>query len=572
MHSRLRPIVLLTLSALIPSSLASPRPSIPARNLGQRIEVKKTPVLDRTPASLSLPEVDLSDWSLRDKIGQLLIVGYRSPQQIRKLKVGGLVLFAWNLGDRVEDTRRIVQKIKKEAAKELKAPLFLATDQEGGRVLRIREGMTPFPDAAAMGAMQDPYLAFRVGKAMGLELASLGLNMNFAPVLDLGNAKSFLGNRIWGENIDGVGFPAVSFIRGQRAAGVVDVAKHFPGHGMTHVDSHFGLPKIQKTREQLLRQDLAPFRLAIGEGVLALMTAHVEYPQIAPGPASLSEVFLTDILRKELGFEGLVITDDLEMDGVKVGAGQDYGDLALQALKAGSDMILLVWSKDRQEAIFQRIERAVVSGEVSQDWLDQKVRRILAVKGKSIGTKHDAFENPYWRENLRLPETLTLASEVSERAIRWLSGPETKIRDDLQKRWGEAWDVYLPQGSFRRLWLEGRPRDRVTIYSSRGRDEERFLKELTQKLQKKGEAPLVLLTPPRRDMKESLFWAMGKILGRQALLPNSDKSVLWVHQGLQPLLVRGDVESQGLGILSLFSASDLSLEALQAQFSPALTR
>jgi beta-glucosidase-like glycosyl hydrolase len=428
--------------------------------------------------------------------------------------------------------------------------------------------MTPFPDAAAMGAMQDPYLAFRVGKAMGLELASLGLNMNFAPVLDLGNSKSFLGNRIWGENVDGVGFPAVSFIRGQRAAGVLDVAKHFPGHGMTNMDSHFGLPQIQKTREQILSQDLAPFRLAIGEGVLALMTAHVEYPKIAPGPASLSEVFLTDILRKELGFEGLVITDDLEMDGVKVGASQDYGDLALQALKAGSDMILLVWSKERQEAIFQRLEKAVLSGEISEAWLDQKLRRILAVKAKSIGLQHDAFENPFWRENLRLPETLTLATEVSERAIRWLSGPETKMRGDLQKRWGESWDIYLPQGSYRQIWMEGRPRDKVTVYSTRGQGQETFLADLTKKLQRKSDTPLLVLTPPRRDMKEALFWSMGKLLGKQALLERSDKTVLWIHQGLQPVVIRDGVESQGLGILSLFSASDLSLEALQSQLGP----
>ncbi len=569
MHSRLRPIALVTLSAIVSPCVASPRASIPARNLGQRVEVKTVPAMGRVPSSVqALSDVDISGWSLRDKIGQLLIVGYRSPQQIRKLKVGGLVLFAWNLGDSVEDTRRIVQKIKKEAAEELKAPLFLATDQEGGRVLRIREGMTPFPDAAAMGAMQDPYLAFRVGKAMGLELASLGLNMNFAPVLDLGNSKSFLGNRIWGENVDGVGFPAVSFIRGQRAAGVVDVAKHFPGHGMTNMDSHFELPQIQKTREQLLNQDLAPFRLAIGEGVLALMTAHVEYPKIAPGPASLSEVFLTDILRKELGFEGLVITDDLEMDGVKMGASQDYGDLALQALKAGSDMILLVWSKDRQEAIFQRLEKAVLAGEISEAWLDQKLRRILAVKAKSIGLRHDAFENPFWRENLRLPETLTLATEVSERAIRWLSGPETKIRGDLQKRWGESWDIYLPQGSYRRLWMEGRPRDKVTVYSTRGQGQETFLADLSKKLQRKSDTPLLVLTPPRRDMKEALFWSMGKLLGKQALLERSDKTVLWIHQGLQPVVIRDGVESQGLGILSLFSASDLSLAALQSQLGP----
>jgi len=559
--SRLLSFSLLGISCAI---FASPRASIPARQLGQRVAPNKESS-DRSPASESSEHFDLSGWSLRDKIGQLLIVGYRSPAQIKQLKVGGLVLFAWNLGDSIADTRQIVQKIKKQASRELKVPLFLATDQEGGRVLRIREGMTPFPDAAAMGAMQDPYLAFRVGKAMGLELASLGLNMNFAPVLDMGNAKSFLGNRIWGENVDRIGFPAVSFIRGQRAAGVVDVAKHFPGHGMTNVDSHFGLPQIQKTREELLKQDLAPFRLAIGEGVLALMTAHVEYPKIAPGPASLSDVFLTDILRKDLGFQGLVITDDLEMDGVKVGPNEDYGDLALRALKAGSDMILLVWSKQRQEAIFKRIEAAVKTGEVSEEWLNTKLQRILTVKSKSIGVRHHGLENPFWRENLRRPETLELASEVSERAIRWLAGPELRIRSDLKKRWNDRWLVYLPQKSFREVWLEGRPHDQVILYSARGRGEQSFLKDLGQRIKKKNGTPVLVMTPPRRDLNESLFWSLGKILGEQAVSKGDAKTVLWIHQGLQPLRIRRKLNPEGLGMLSLYSASDLSLEALQAQ-------
>ena len=547
---------------------------IPSRSLGQRMEIQgaewaRAPGSAKNSDSPASMEADLSGWSLHDKIGQLLILGYRSPQQISKLKVGGLVLFAWNLGESVEETHKLVRQLKQLARENLKAPLFLATDQEGGRVLRIRDGMTSFPDAAAMGAMRDPYLAFRVGKAMGLELASLGLNMNFAPVLDMGNAKSFLGNRVWGENVEGVGFPAVSFIRGQRAAGVLDVAKHFPGHGMTKVDSHFELPQIHKTRAQLAREDLAPFRLAIGEGVLAMMTAHVEYPKIAPGPASLSAVFLTEILREEMGFEGLVITDDLEMDGVKVSPESEPGDLALKALKAGSDMILLVWSKSRQEAIFRRLERAVRSGEVSQEWLDTKVRRILSVKSRSIGLRHDDFENPYWRENLRRPETLRLASEVSERAIRWLSGPETEMRADLLKRREQSWTVYLPHRNFHKIWKKGRPQDTLIGYSARGRDRDAFLANLSRSMGDKGEAPILVLTPPRSELDESLFQSLGSILGRQALRRRASKSVLWVHQGLQPVYILPKRSSPGLGMLSLFSASELSLQALQSELSSA---
>lgn len=573
-RSFLRYGLALTLSVGSLTAVPATKFTIPTRNLGQRVDTPENEFSkpkassitgQRAPSAIPDSHVDLSHWSLRDKIGQLLIVGYRSPQQIRELKVGGLVLFAWNLGDRIEDTRRIVQNIKKEAAKNLKAPLFLATDQEGGRVLRIREGMTPFPDAAAMGAMQDPYMAFKVGKAMGLELASLGLNMNFAPVLDLGNAKSFLGNRIWGEKADRMGFPAVSYIRGQRAAGIVDVAKHFPGHGKTNVDSHFGLPQIQKTREELLREDLAPFRLAIGEGVMALMTAHVEYPKIAAGPASLSSIFLTDILRKDLGFEGIVITDDLEMDGAKKGEKSEYGKLAMQALKAGTDMILLVWSKERQEAIVRSVEAAIKSGEVTEAWLDEKVRRILAVKNQSIGLKHETQSNPFWRDNLRRRETLELARNVSDRAIRWLAGPEDSIRKDLSEQWDRPWTVYLPQHSFRRLWLEGRPHDKVVVYSSRGRDRDAFLGGLGREIKRKDDAPVLVLTPPRRDMNEKLFWHMGRLLGKQAIAENSPKSVLWIHQGLQPVLIRPGSPSSGLGMLSLYSASDLSIEALQAQ-------
>ncbi len=530
---------------------------IPPRSLG-REKLLRTPAATR----LQTMDVDLSGWSLHDKIGQLLIVGYRSPEQIRKLKVGGAVLFAWNLGEGIEDTRKTILKIRTEASKHLKAPLFLATDQEGGRVLRIREGMTPFPDAAAMGAMQDPYLAFRVGKAMGLELSSIGLNMNFAPVLDLGNAKSFLGNRVWGESAEGIGFPAVSFIRGQRAAGIVNVAKHYPGHGMTQVDSHFRLPQIMKTREELLREDLQPFRLAIGEGVLALMTAHVEYPRVDAGPASLSEVFLMDVLRKDLGFEGLVITDDLEMDGVKVAGSQDYGDLALKALVSGSDMILLVWSKERQEAIFRRIEKAVKSGEVSQSWLDAKVKRILRVKNMSIGLDHESSLNPYWKENLRRPETLELAQDVSEKAIRWLSGPQEEILASLRRRWDEPWTVFVPQASFQALWNSRRPLDAVVTYSPLGKDRREFLEVLQKRLSSTETGPVVVVTPPRRDLKDDVFRSLSRILGEKARSAQS-RDLLWVHQGLQPLMIREGAQTRGLGVLSLYSASELSLVALQ---------
>jgi len=530
----------------------APANNIPSRNLGAHPQAEKL-------------NIDLSSWTLQDKIGQLLIVGYRSPKQIQNLKVGGVVLFAWNLGDTLPQTHSRIQKIKSLASKYLKAPLFIATDQEGGRVLRIREGMTPFPDAAAMGAMQDPYASFQVGKAMGLELSSLGLNMNFAPVLDLGNAKSFLGNRIWGESAEGTGFPSVSFIRGQRAAGIVAVAKHFPGHGTTQVDSHFGLPTIMKTREDLKKEDLEPFRLAIGEGVLALMTAHVEYPLIDKGPASLSKIILKDILRDEMGFKGLVITDDLEMDGVKVKSHNSYGDLALNALQAGSDMIMLIWSRERQLEIENRIKLALKTGEISEEWIDEKVRHVLRVKSQSIGLEHDFHSNPFWRENLRRPESLALAEEVSEKAIRWLAGDRLKMLKNVRGRWAESWEVVLPSNRLKALWLVERPRDVVRVYSPRGYYERQTLEWLKDegKTKTSQKGVFLVMTPPRQELTDRLFSGMSRELGRLALKSKSSRPVLWIHQGLQPLRVTMKAQDLSLGLLSLNSESDMSLRALQ---------
>ena len=141
----------------------------------------------------------IKTWSLEERAGQLLMVGFRSFEQIKKVRPGGVVLFSWSLQD-IDQTRKLISTVKSYASKNLKSPLFVAIDHEGGKVLRLRKGMTFFPDAAAVGAIRDPEMAFKFGEAMGLELASLGIHMNFAPVLDLGNARSFLENRVWGND------------------------------------------------------------------------------------------------------------------------------------------------------------------------------------------------------------------------------------------------------------------------------------------------------------------------------------------------------------------------------------
>ena len=532
---------------------------IPARNLS---ELKQHTFVNKK----TTPYNSLEGWSLEDKIGQMLIVGYRNPRQIQNLKVGGVVLFSWNLGKNISDTRKLVSSIKSLAKKNLKVPLFISTDQEGGRVLRIRKGTTQFPDAAAVGAVKDPYLAFQVGKHMGIELASIGLNMNFAPVLDLGNSRSFLGNRVWGDHSMSSGYSAVSFMRGQKAAGILAVAKHFPGHGLASIDSHFGLPVVNKTKKELMDSDLKPFKAAIGEGAQAFMTAHVEYPKIDKGPASLSKVFLDDILRKELKFKGLVITDDLEMDGVKVDDSK-YGDLAIRALEAGTDMIMLVWSQKRQVEVVTAIRGAIESGRLSEEWLNAKVRRIVRIKNESIGLEHLDTKNPYWRENLRSPESLAVANKVSTQAIKWWAGESQKLTDSFRSKVNETWRVFVPAAKWKFMWKDQRTFDKVHRYNPQYKLNSKLYKRMISRLEislKLDKEPILIFTPPRREMNDDLFQGLKRVLGRAAMRKNRKMPVLWVHQGLQPLKIKNNPEKLSLGIVSLFSASPMSFRKIQS--------
>ncbi len=525
---------------------------IPSRNLTE---------INNENKNRSAESIDFSAWSLEEKIGQLLIVGYRSPQQIKSLKVGGIVLFSWNLGNSIEETRSKIESIKGIAQAHLKVPLFVATDHEGGRVLRIRKGMTPFPDAAAVGSVQDPFLAFQVGKHMGIELNSIGINMNFAPVLDLGNSRSFLGNRVWGDHSKAMAYSAVSFMRGQRAAGILAVAKHFPGHGLASVDSHFALPKVDKNKDELLNSDLRPFISAIGEGAQAFMTAHVEYPKIDKGPASLSKVFLDDILRKQLKFDGLIITDDLEMDGVKVDQASN-GDVAIRALEAGSDMIMLVWSEKRQIEVVSAIKKAVESGRLSMAMIDEKLNRILRIKEERIGLKHSKEPNPFWKDNLRRPESLHIAQEVSQKAIKWWAGESNKLKGQFREQINEAWQVFVPAFKWQRLWKKHRAYDLIYRYSPKSDEGQKFLSRIEKSLERDTH-PILLFTPPRREMDEELFGRLSLILGKAALKKNRKMPVLWVHQGPKPLRIKGEPKNLSLGIVSLFSASPLSFRNVQ---------
>ena len=506
--------------------------------------------------------VDVSKWSLEERAGQFLMVGYRSLEQIKKIRPGGVVLFSWAMKD-VEQTRALTDTLKITAQANLRSPLFIATDHEGGKVLRLRKGMTNFPDAAALGVSADLDSAFRVGKAMGTELSALGINMNLAPVLDLGNARSFLENRVWGTDGQPVGEMTTAYIRGLHAARVLAVAKHFPGHGGSSQDSHFGLPIIEKSFDRVWKEDLLPFRYAIDHGVNAIMTAHVEIPAIVRGPASLAHEFVTDILRKKMGFRGLVLTDDLEMGGITKRMGAPIEDLALRAIVAGTDMILVVWSEEMQEKIIARIVKAVRDGEIPEPWFNQKVAHIQELKNKArLDAEGDA--NPFWRENLRRPENLELAKRVAEQGILWKAGRSHEIFENFGRSWDKSWVVVVPSPGSARFWKRSRDQDHVIVTHRRADQAEvDNLKALLKTTLKSG-TPFVVMTGPMASSSEEVFQAIKVGLGGALKNGGVHGPVLWAHQGGTPVEFRWQADQLGIGIMSLNSGSAESLNAFSS--------
>jgi beta-N-acetylhexosaminidase len=258
-------------------------------------------------------------------------------------------------------------------------PLLNSADFETGVGFRIA-GATTFPRAMAFGAAGDESLAFEAGRVTGVEARALGVYVNFAPVVDVNNnpRNPVINTRSFGEDPARVSALASAYVRGLQSAGVMATLKHFPGHGDTDVDSHLGLPVIAHPRERLERVELEPFRAGIGAGVDAVMTGHIEIPAFDPSPntpTTLSGPIVTGVLRKELGFKGLVYTDSMQMAGVT--AMYAPGDAAVRAVAAGNDVVL--HSPDEGAAI-AGLRDAVKSGKLPQSRIDESVTRILRAK------------------------------------------------------------------------------------------------------------------------------------------------------------------------------------------------
>lgn len=340
----------------------------------------------------------LDSMDLKQKIGQMMMVGFPEPFHgelppgvtglLRDPGIGGVAVLARNART-PESMRALTTELQRAArAAGAAAPLFVHGDSEGGIVMQVTEGACTFPGAMAIGATGSTRHAYEAAYAMGCEALAMGMNIVSAPVVDV-NAEPdnpIIGVRSFGDDPDEVSRLAEAMIRGFRDAGVVCEAKHFPGHGRTRYDTHEDLPTIDFPGEDLARVELAPFAAAIKAGVPAIMTAHIAYPALgAPRgvPATLSWDILTGLLRRKLLFEGVVITDCLEMRAIKDNYGP--GQAAVAAVNAGADIVLMCHTLALQRQAIDALITAVEDGTIPRARIDESVRRILRAKAAWLG-------------------------------------------------------------------------------------------------------------------------------------------------------------------------------------------
>ncbi|MFD5639723.1 glycoside hydrolase family 3 protein [Streptomyces sp. NPDC127077] len=437
-----------------PSAPAGPdRPSRPSRRTVLAATAGVTAALAAgTPAraAQARPGTDkalralISRMTLEEKVGQLFVmrvyghsatapdqadidanlkeIGVRTAAElIAKYRVGGIIYFAWAHNTRdphqIADLSNGIQRASLELPRGL--PLLISTDQEHGIVARVGRPATLFPGAMALGAGGSRSDARTVGRVSGAELRAIGINQDYSPDADVNvnPANPVIGVRSFGADPDAVAGLVAAEVKGYQSSGVAATAKHFPGHGDTAVDSHFGFPVITHSRELWSELDAVPFRAAIRAGIDSIMTAHIMVPALDPAgdPATLSHPILTGILRGELGYDGVVVTDSLGMEGVRTKYGDDR--VPVLALKAGVDQLL---NPPDLGVAWNAVLNAVRGGELTEARLDESILRILRLKAK-----HGVLSDPYVRDAavdrvVGVPEHLRAADRIAERTTTLL--------------------------------------------------------------------------------------------------------------------------------------------------------
>jgi beta-N-acetylhexosaminidase len=424
-------------------SKTSPKKSLPetAQNTSKQSALKKL-----SPAAQQWVDATMKKMSIDEKIGQLLFTTYHgtftstdSPayQQmlhcVNNLHAGGFIIVTHIGPLGIEKNQAYpTAALNNELQAKAKVPLLIGADFERGSAMRLDEG-TSFPTNMALAAAGDPKDAYTMGKITAIEARDVGVHWIYAPVADVNNnpENPIINTRSFGENPARVAEFVSAYVRGVNENGGLATAKHFPGHGDTAADSHIDLPVIKADRARLDELELVPFRAAIAAGVGSVMTGHLNVPALEPDantPATLSHNILTGVLREQLGFEGLVITDAMDMGGITVRFAP--GEAAVRAVLAGADALLMPPVPD---AAFEALQAAVKNGRLSKEHLDASVRRILEAKARlgldknrlvDLAALNTKFGSVNWQKE---------AQDISDRGITLLRDTPKRLPLDGTK-------------------------------------------------------------------------------------------------------------------------------------------
>lgn len=335
----------------------------------------------------------ISNMSLDEKIGQLVVSGFYGTsldENILKLikedKISGVILFNRNVKD--SNTLLSLNNSLKESNKNNKLPLFISVDEEGGLVTRMPKDIKRLPTNKYIGSLNNKDLSYKVGEILGEQLSYFGFNMNFAPVLDINSNPNnpVIGDRSFGNNKDIVSNLGTSTMKGIQSKNIISVVKHFPGHGDTSVDSHINLPVVNYDINRLKSFEFVPFKTAIQNGADAVMVGHILLPKIdSKYPSSMSYEIVTNILRKYLGFNGLVVSDDMTMGAIT----ENYSieEASIKAINAGVDLLLVCQKYENTENVLKALKEAALNGTISKERLDNALYNIISIKEKYISNK-----------------------------------------------------------------------------------------------------------------------------------------------------------------------------------------
>ena len=373
----------------------------------------------------------MNEAELKLRIGQRIGVGFEGltvPEELKKVirenKLGNVILFRRNV-ESFEQLKALCEELTVLIREETGFDPFIMIDEECGSVSRLAHITFPTPSAMAIGATGDPENAYRIARILGDELRTAGVNFDLAPVLDCftNRGNSVCGNRCFAADPDKVSAFGCRYLEGLRDAGVIACGKHFPGHGDTDVDSHLALPIVNKPMEEMRQVELKPFAAAIKAGIPSIMSAHVVFPALEPDrvPSTVSRRVMTGLLREEMGFDGLIISDAMEMKAVMDLFG--IADGVRRALVAGVDISLVCHSPEQAADAAMYVARRVQDGAFSEENIEEHFRRVTSYKKRyALRAGESAFGTPEQKKQ---------AEDIMDAAITLLSAPEGKPLPEL---------------------------------------------------------------------------------------------------------------------------------------------